>query len=359
MTHRAKLTLGALGVLLASAVAYFVYTNFERVPVQIETGYTGAARRDELLAARRLFEALGAPARFPSYRRGLPPLDGTLVLLDRPDDRNAEQTESILSWVRKGGHAIVIVREDEPDPLLADWDVRLVTREAAQETTSVVLIPGEALQVEFDPNRVLSAAVEESDIHASSYAMSFQLGAGRMTALSDDDLFGNREIDRADNGAFLWRLTHFERGGPVWFVTGHAVSSLWMQLLERGWPLAVSLAALLVAFGWARGTRFGPLHPEPLRTRPQLLDHIRASGAFYWREGAHDVLLDAVRDSVLRTIEYRRPGWLASGDRDERVAALCGLPRERVASAFEPGETIDRDYFREAIATLEHIRKRL
>ncbi|MFT5171935.1 MAG: hypothetical protein ACI8W7_000099 [Gammaproteobacteria bacterium] len=365
--NRRRTILLAIALTLGIGLAlWWCYTNFESVPVEVNVGYRGEARYNDLLAVQDLFDSLDAPLRFVDVRRELPALDATLVLLDRTlavdDDRSSE----LLQWVSAGGHVVVVVADtdtDSNDPLLVTWRVKAHAGEGATISTKASLVADEHLNVEFRSSRTLSYAIGEPLARVGSQAgwhlLTFDHGDGRVTALSDHHFMRNPNIGRLDNAALLWRLTHLQRSGAVWIVRGASTPSLWQPIIDRGWPLIVSLAVLVVGILWAASRRFGPLLPAPTREPPRLLEHVAASGAFYWREGARGVLLDAVRDSVLRTIEYRRPGWLAAGNRDQRIANITGLAQEQIARAFALAELDDARTFTDTIATLEAIRKRL
>ena len=379
--NRRRTVLIAIALTLCIGLAlWWCYTNFESVPVEVNVGYRGEARYNDLLAVQELFDSLDAPLRFVDARRELPALDATLVLLDRTlaveDDRSSE----VLQWVSAGGHVVVVVADtdiDGNDPLLVAWGVKSHAGEGegAIMSTEASLVAGEHLNVEFHSSRTLSYAIGEPlaqveaqvgaqigaqvGPQAGWHLLTFGHGDGRVTALSDHYFMRNPNIGRLDNAALLWRLTHLQRSGTVWIVRGASAPSLWLPIIDRGWPLIVSLMVLVMGILWAVSRRFGPLLPAPARQPPRLLEHLAASGAFYWREGARGVLLNAVRDSVLRTIEYRRPGWLAAGNRDQRIASITGLEQEQIASAFALAELDDARTFTDTIATLEAIRKRL
>lgn len=358
--HGLKIITGIVLISLVVAIGFWFDKNFERVPVEVETELRGAARHDPILAVRRLFSTSQIPARFMAYHHDLPPIDGTLVFLGYQQSRTSGQVAEILDWVNKGGHVIVVAKAEKEDPLLSDWLVESFEDKYHDDSVSISLLKDETLDLTFERPFELSHNGEHIFARAGAKALIFRSGKGFVTALSESELFDNENLGEADNAVFLWRLTHLQRSGAVWFVTGNdTASSPWSAILDRTWPFLISLAVLIIGFAWTRCRRFGPKIPEGTGQRPRLLDHIRASGEFCWRSNSRDVLLEAVQDSVLRTIKYRRPRWLSTGNRDEQIATFCDVPQIQVTQAFSKDEPTNKHAFTQAIATLETIRNRL
>lgn len=358
---RARLKFVAL-VVTAVALALFAWwvgEFFERVPVEEKVGLRGPAKYDRLLAARRLFEQLGAPARFMPYRQGLPPENGTLVLWSSGTVVDESRYREVLEWIMRGGHALLVADDDVGDHLLASALGIDSRRRPKADKTIVAGAGDERMTASFLTSRVLKLVANETDYRFGDRVAGYRWGGGRITVLAEDGFFSNQGIGKADNAALFWQLTHFERDGPVWFVTRGDTRGVWLSLWLRLWPLAVAVVVIAAGLLWSRGRRFGPLVTAGGEAAPQLLEHVAASGEFWWRSGAGASLLEALRESVLRTIEHRRPGWLAAGEREQQIARLCGLRPADVEAAFDDTDHRDRRAFVRTVVALEEIRKRL
>ena len=79
--------------------------------------------------------------------------------------------------------------------------------------------------------------------------------------------------------------------------------------------------------------RFGPVAPDAPPGRRRLLDHLRASGRYYWTQGLRSRLVVAARDAALRRIARAQPDFAAApqAERVARLASLAGISREEAA----------------------------
>jgi hypothetical protein len=81
--------------------------------------------------------------------------------------------------------------------------------------------------------------------------------------------------------------------------------------------------------------RFGPVAPDAPPGRRRLLDHLRASGRYYWTKGLRSRLVVAARDAALRRIVRAQPDFAGApqAERAARLARLAGISKEE-ASRF-------------------------
>ena len=70
--RRLLLGIAVLVLALAGGIAWSLRDSFEKVEVDVETGYKGAARVNPLYAAEQLYKDLGACRRAPSPERWSP-----------------------------------------------------------------------------------------------------------------------------------------------------------------------------------------------------------------------------------------------------------------------------------------------
>ncbi len=117
--------------LMLSACGYWLYENLIWTEVRIPGIPKGEAVTNNLYAAQRLLMAFGAKAQSTQGFRDLPEGDPARSALIFPTMRKTlspRQRQSLLDWVNKGGHLVVVTYTleddgDQPDPLLASFGV--------------------------------------------------------------------------------------------------------------------------------------------------------------------------------------------------------------------------------------------
>lgn len=153
----------------------------------------------------------------------------------------------------------------------------------------------------------------------------YEYGDGRLTLLTDGELWHNHRIGEFDHAYFL---AHLVGERDLVMVTRPRFDTLG-SLIKR-YALEFFFAGLLAIAAWIgnRSRRFGPLVPPPPRTRRSLLEHIRACGHFYWRHSRAENLFEQARAPLLHKLCGQRQDRLSEEQRrqlSETVAARTGL----------------------------------
>ena len=367
----ALLVVGAVGLLLT-----WFLTSYERVETEVEVGPQGEAARNPYLAAARLLEELGADLRdmddLARLRRPDEQLTqrGTLLLPIERRFMRAPQVESLRSWVRGGGHLIVVATADEDD---APKDLLL-------EPFGLEIRAGSAERFDWSPD-------SEADTHHATFrtgtrllrgeaaplwsmgvtdgldaALQLRVGDGRLTILGSDFFMTNDGLGVDDNAALLWWLVrHQHSEGPVWLVRAAHPDGLLSLLVGRAWRALFALCVLLFFGIWAVARRFGPVRDGIAPPRRSLLEHLDATADFLWRMGRSELLVESVRGSVRRQAAQRIAGFgrLDHAEQLRYLAERAALEPAAVhrALSIEPGR--DRAAFTEIIRTLSRIRQSL
>ncbi|MBI2313695.1 MAG: hypothetical protein HYU77_14440 [Betaproteobacteria bacterium] len=370
---RNALVPGLVALFAALGAAWF-FASYEKAPVEVVVGYQGEARRNRLFAAERLLASFGLKAKSLAQLRELPPSGATLILPTRRDQLGEFRARELMNWVRAGGHLIVVAYPPaiglafRPDPLLAPLAIRGQTSAQAPRpgaAPTVIDLPGskDFLEVMFNPRFRLDYRGRDVVTTAGGahgyHMVQVAAGKGRLTVLSDYRFLQNPAIGEYDHGAFLLYLTGTKRGDVVWLVYGEDMPNLLEWLWENAWTVLAAGAVLLALWVWRAGSRFGPLLPVPPAARRRLLEHIEASGRFLWRHGHRRELLAGVRESLMRSLEFRHPGWSSAPDLNRRLAQASGLSEDEVAAALAFSNVSDPQQFTRTLKTLETIRKNL
>ncbi len=386
-----------LGVLVAGILfytGYWLYTHFERYSEIVEIGFQGEARDNPLLAAERLLERMGTAAEtipsFPNIEEDLSFQD-TLILAQYGHILNEEQTQQLFSWIDGGGHLIMSshstadilgkITKTVPDPLLSDLEVSR-HQNGLDDSDRAKVPPTEfwwaqyRLQVAFNPEYYIEAntyepAREISDKYGTHFLF-YYYGSGIISILSDLAFIENDRIGDYDHAQFLWQLVHFEHTlAQVWLLRMQAESEggsgkdkippLWTLLWRELWTMIIVAAILLLFWIWTASRRFGPLLPEPPRTRRRLLEHIEASGHFLWRQDQAHTLLHGARQAVLKRIESVHPDWtrLSHTQLSQRLAQIGELPASEIETALYGSKPDTEIAFTRTLQILSQIRKTL
>lgn len=360
----------ALVVLIALG-AVWLYLNLEYVTERDYVGFQGEARRNSLLAAMRLYERMGIPAREARSIADLSALKPreTLVLLRRRAALDQRHADLLLSWVRAGGHLVI-----EPERhRVADriFDALKIHRRALNlqppSKPSEFRLPHSRrpLHVDFGPREHFvsteNRAVLTVDEHWSILLEQFSYGRGLVTVVNGLRFMTNQHIGEHDHAEFAWQLVQFNPATSSVVVAPRlAGPSLAAWVRESAPYAAMTLVLLLALWLWRVVPRFGPLRADPELARPRLLDHIRASGMFHWSRGDAGRLLAAAREACLRGVARNHPDLAELREEAQvlRFAELTALapPDIELALRHVPG---DPQQFTTAIRTLRAIDDRL
>lgn len=415
MTHRHLKIALVLGALLVAGLVGLFFVLFQRVEVEEDIGYRGAARLNRFLAAERMFNRVGVTATSSFDGWALPGPQDTLVLLNPQRVMSEEQGTEVLDWVAAGGN-LVAVLPDAPslDPLMVEFGIGSTDPfEAAEETEETEEEPateeaapapaedgdqeegrpqggmladviGELVEVPLQdteagkPYRVwaegyrrmvppASAPDSRPEVQAGSdsgaYLLRYAYQNGQVTFLSDARFLTNGLLKELDHGPFAWALVQGRNGPPqtILLVVRDEVPSLFALIGRHAWMVVVSGAFLVLAWLRLAGSRLGPVLPDPPRDRRSLLEHVEATGDFLWRSGQAEELVQSTRQALQRRVEVRQPTWAKLPARElvERLAAAAGLAAPAVQQALHAPVQDDPAAFVNTIQTLETLRRSL
>jgi hypothetical protein len=353
-------------VLVAALVAGLVWwwnATFVRVPTQVWVGASGEARLRPFLAAQRFAGRMGLAAK---ELRSLPEMDaiapgGVLLVPNRRQSLDPQRMERMLTWVQNGGHLIAEAEaHGVPDPLFDLLAVRRV--ESTYSSAPVLLTFGGRvvslplqgrLSLELPTGRLLLRGA----IGEAVYLASFTRGRGVVTVTTSLGFARNNAIGTGDHAEALWQLMRLTPATHFAVYAQPVRLSLWRFLAEHALAVLFAGAALLVAWLWRIAPRFGPVAPDAPPARRRLLDHLRASGRYYWALDLRERLLVAARDAALRRVLRAQPEFAAARpeERAARLATLAGIGAGEAQRLLDAGGAVRGAAFIQIMQTAQRI----
>ena len=318
----------------ALGVAWFL-ANYERVPVKRMTTAKGEARLKDFLAAERFAARMGMRAgevRSLPQLQAMPP-GGVLLVPARRQALDQLSLQRILGWVAGGGH---LIAEAEylgvEDPLLDALGVARDSGKVPPKTLVAVSFKDARYEVSFPDAMALKPRATPKlsagdKLHVTAH------GKGMVTVATTLHFARNHSIGKHDHAPFLWALLQATPAAELRVLFRPEQLSLWGFLGEHALPVLLAAGALLAAWLWRIAPRFGPVAPDLPPARRRLLDHLRATGRYYWASGLRSRLVVAARDTALRRIARAQPDFAAASqpERAARLSTLTGISVEEAA----------------------------
>lgn len=378
-----------VGLLLACLLgAGGLYVWHKAIPYDevVDRGPSPEALGNPYLAAEHFLRQQGlAVERASGLERlsDLPPNGRSLLLLGERDNMTPRQVDQLLDWAKSGGHLLVVAEAlwDEEtaksgDLLLDSLHIQQTLSDESEQPAPArkqkkpdltkLYVDNETAPAYFsfdtdfnltDPKHLAQFSANSA---RSSHLMQLNLGQGRVTVVTDSDLWKTPGIGQHDNAWLLWYLN---QGTDVTLLFNSDVDDLF-TLLMRYFPQAlVALAALIALALWQAGMRQGPIHAPAPRARRQLQEHLQASADFLLRRSGQGTLLHALQRDILRAARRRHPGFehLNTADQWQVLEHLTRQPSHVISQALGPlaAKRLSSADFSRQVACLQTLRNAL
>jgi len=406
---------------LLGLAGWYVHRNTTWKVEKVHTGFRPEAQRNPLLAAEFLLEQLGrhpvGRVGLPPEADGFKPAD-TLVMVDRQRGFTPQEADRLLAFVRGGGQLVVEVdatqglldasgnegpapgkiRSEKQAPrkalalrdhLLERLGAEVVAvpwktqKEGANEEDEededaaelrhrklwepqLRLDDGEPYTVRVSPRwRLVDKGLttfRPLGSHKGLVGLEYPMGAGRVRIFVDLDAWRNTALVKLDHAAFLaWTLSDRPQEGRTWLVRGERTANLLDWLKANAWAALGSLTVLAALVVWRGFARFGPILPAPGLARRSPLGPNDASGRLLWggRQGRR--LPRAAPGAPQKPTRSGPPPWahLPLPVLSSRLADFADLPEPEVRRALFDDHPPDAASFKDAIRTLERLRRSL
>ena len=384
--NRPLLWVGLLLACLLGAGGFYAWSKAIPYEEVVDRGPSPEAMANPYLAAEHFLRQQGlAVERASGLERlsDLPPKGRSLLLLGERDNMTPRQVDQLLDWAKSGGHLLVVAEAlwDEEtaksgDLLLDSLHIQQTLSDESEQPAPArkqkkpdltkLYVDNETAPAYFsfdtdfnliDPKHLAQFSANSAK---SSHLMQLNLGQGRVTVVTDSDLWKTPGIGQHDNAWLLWYLN---QGTDVTLLFNSDVDDLF-TLLMRYFPQAlVALAALIALALWQAGMRQGPIQAPAPRARRQLQEHLQASADFLLRRSGQGTLLHALQRDILRAAWRRHPGFehLNTADQWQVLEHLTRQPSHVISQALGPlaAKRLSSADFSRQVACLQTLRNAL
>jgi hypothetical protein len=275
----------------------------------------------------------------------------------------------LLEFVKNGGRILIAARDDKAAFEIPDTSIAVVEDSPGDEVETTLGVPPGSEGFYWTSSASIKGGGYPLVTAGSNQAVRFPIGAGSIIVVATDSVFSNEAMAHGDHSsaALAWRLV--ESGGPQRQIildeslnqTGvpKAVGLLLHPPLR---PVTVQILLALVLYAWWRNRRFGPLLPEAIRSRQNIVDHTDAAGQLAFRSKDGSIPLRSyLRQLVL---ELRLKSYRKQEDRVlEPIALRMGATTKEVKQTLIDAKRgsrtprLDRRQAGELIRKLALIRK--
>ena len=390
MSRRVAWLIGIVMAIGLGLGAYSLYQRLEIIESTTRISLEGEARKNPLYAARLFLHRMGIPAESKPSVQGLtlPDINTVLIISSKRKTLSRKRVNDLYAWVQAGGHLIARSVDDidyykylknktededysSDDPLQSLMLLSTGDRIDARDNDSQVNIKGSKRPLKLVLDRFYP--IESPDdfpqndelikVKKGVFILRRKVDKGMITLVSDFSFMNNRKIRDADHAELLWQLVHgLDTPDEVWLIHNDEMPALWRILWRTAWAFIISLTLLFVLWIYRSAHRFGPLIPKEPENRRSLIEHIAASGNFYWKNKQKKKLIESTRDALNKRIALTHPGWqqLSSTEKIAQLSARLELPESTVHRLlFDQKIALAKtsaDEFTELVKQLEEIR---
>ena len=384
--NRPLIWVGLILACLLTAGGFYAWHRATPYDEVVDRGPSPEAQANPYLAAEHFLRQQGlAVEHAHSLERlaTLPAKGTSLLLLSERSNMTPRQVDQLLEWTQAGGHLLLVAEaiwdeetQDSSDLLLNrlqlrqafsdDFDQPPSARKGKQPDLTRLYVDNETAPAFFsfdtdftliDPRHLAQFSANSAK---SSHLMQLNLGRGRVTVITDSELWKTPAIGLHDNAWLLWYLT---QGSGVTLLSNTDAENL-LSLLLRYFPQALlALAALILLGLWRAGVRQGPIQAPSPKARRQLQEHLNASADFLLRRSGQNSLLQALQRDILRTARRRHPGFeqLDTAGQWQALERLTRQPASLISQALGPlpAKRLSSADFSRQVACLQTLRNAL
>ncbi|UTW45114.1 DUF4350 domain-containing protein [bacterium SCSIO 12696] len=394
-SERRTIIIVVLFLLVAAGLyIYWFLQNHQLVEREYRERPSREVRENPFHAAKLYLERKGYDVEVSNGLNRFQSLPSTddMIIGERLGGRLPDQrVDDLLDWVHDGGQLLTDVQRswvgDDPggnDKLLTKLGVTLWEHDSDEwdegempsfELTHTTLDSGEVIEAEFDFGLSLYDDSDRDTIYVhgehSNHILVIPRGKGWVMLATDLTFMRNPgwyrnwkgeeskpHINHRDHAFLLNWLA--ETNHTVWLVRGVDAAPLPALIWQHGRYAVISLGVLLLFWLWWLYNRFGPLRASIIPERRNILEHLRMSAVFAWRQDKAQQLFTETRKDVELLLRRKHPqiATLPVAERSTKLAELCELSAEQINRALHSDWQGEREFI-ELTDLLQQIRNTL
>jgi hypothetical protein len=351
----------------------------------------------------------------------LPKVEDTLIITSARNTVTNMQSQALLQWVEQGGHLIIRASQEfnrqqktSGDHILDAVDIRLhpfttsaedsndENKDSEQESNDLEDLAttiGEQLE-KMNADHLSCDAAE--DVNLSSFPtepdladaqahikspnileydnlddaafwtsdgygpqlIQLNLGQGKLSVMTDMDLWHNRNIGCFDNAYVLQHLVNSHnsgQSGKTWLLYHEKMPSFSSLLWKYHRALIVSSMLLLFIWVWSQTLRFGPLKIINSAIRRQFSEHIEATTRYRFKAKQGEEIIDLVRQQLFSQVSKRHNDFekMSQQQQIELIARLSETEPDQVYFALYNDFNSKPEQVIKQVQDLQIIRKQL
>ncbi len=333
-----------IGLSIIGLWLQFINTH-EKKTREVVQYSSSEARQNPFLASELFLKQLQIKAESVAGREFLltpPKSTGLLMVFDIDQNLSNAKQQQLWQWVEKGGHLIFQVNSADWDDDLEDkdtekkqktsfltrlgivvkskyndfFDVEEETKEKEKTTKKWykdIQIP--SYNTPFSLDTSISEFLLDTDKKASwgvlahpkggYFALQYKIKRGKITVLSDLDLFKNRHIRDKDNALFLAILA--DKSPNAWILYTADSRSVFEKLWKNSPLIVIHLILLIFIFLWWNSRYTGPRLNLTGQGRRNLMEHLYASANYTWQIDKNQRLLRKNQQHIEAKWKKRHP----------------------------------------------------
>jgi len=373
--------------LIILGITIWLYINLDYQTIEKDLGYQDEALTNDYLAAEYFLRSMGNKSEeielFKPNNRPLTKYD-TLLITTHRQAFDVNRSKKLLDWVELGGHLIISAqisggakikfRDHVLDKLGLFIEQKDLKENSIQgeEPVNVDIDDADFWQVDFNDFNVIQKTDQfnakinwQIEDEGRVHGVQITLGEGKLTILSDLNIFNNDFIEDYDHAVFLYLLANdplLSKQSGVFYYSLYEKNISLLGWLWRNAPLLlISLLCLVGFILWMLVPRFGPVINIKQPVRRNFSEHLFAAGHYHWNFKYYNRLLNDVRKQLSYRVQLKYPEWSRANQQDQvmHFSDLSHLEPLLIKQALFDSDIKKESDFINKIKILEKLRKSL
>lgn len=356
-------------VLIITGATVYFYSITETYTEEVDIGFSGKARRNHFLALNILMNEMGdyaeSTARLLYDEEEIYDVNGMLIPLEQiPADENKQQV--LNEWIQSGGVLITGATssynsEEQVYLPQSTKDFLGIRKLEATEDKELDFTEGD-IDVSFPIAFKMKVQGYVERIEKDGFFLAGVKYKGTSAILIFNSLkaFDNTNLPLSENANYIYDW--FDRLGVsrVKIVySGHS-ASIFKWLWNNAFVSIVLLFLFTLAWILKVTRRFGPTLPPVKHGSRKIMEHIEATGSYFWSGNLQVTLLKNMRKGIIERIKISYPAWLRNKTVHEELIKVTKLSKDEVEQAMEKvNSQINEEQFYSTVKILRKIKDSL